>query len=148
MNSLDLSKSLDDLCHAEQRSMLPRLAESTVFVSWASNDEADALREMIQQEREHVAWLVGMIDDLGESPTPCTADPRTTSMHYVELDYLIPGVIQSKENLIRTYEHQAPDLAPDPAAANLLSKIIERHQAHLSKLKALSGQLESTSTDT
>ena len=91
MNSLNLSKSLDDLCHAEQRSMLPRLQESTVFVSWASADEAEAVREMVEQEQEHIAWLVEMISALGESPTPCTADVRTTSIHYLQLDAIMPA---------------------------------------------------------
>ncbi len=63
--------------------MLPRLRESVVFVSSASADDAGAVAGMIEQEQEHVAWLAEMILGLGESPTPCTADVHTTSMHYV-----------------------------------------------------------------
>ena len=147
MNSLNLSNSLDDLCHAEQRSLLPRLQESTVFVSWASADEAEAVREMVAQEQEHIAWLVGMISDLGESPTPCTADVRTTSIHYVGLDYLMPLVIASKSKLIEFYEQGGAAVSANSEASALVAKIAERHKSHLERLEAMSGALEAASAD-
>ncbi len=147
MNSLDLSRTLDQLCHAERRSLLPRLQESTVFVSWPSAEQADAVQEMIQEEQEHIAWLIEMINDLGESSTPCTADVRTTSIHYVELDYLMPRVIQSKRDVIEFYEQNAAAVWSSPAASELISRIIARHKAQLAKLEAVSGELESAPTE-
>ncbi len=147
MDSLNLSRILDRLSHAEQRSMLPRLRESVVFVSWASADDAGAVAGMIEEEREHVAWLVEMILDLGESPTPCTADVQTTSMHYVELNYMMPRVIQSKRNLIAFYEQNAAALSTSAEASALVARITERHQSHLAKLHQMTGSLESVSTD-
>ena len=147
MNSLNLSKSLDNLSHAEQRSMLPRLQESTVFVSWASADEAEAVREMVAQEQEHIAWLVGMISDLGESPTPCTADVRTTSIHYLQLDAIMPRVTQNKKNLVARYEQAAAAVSSDEAASALVGRITERHQAHVARLETLSGNSHPTSSE-
>ncbi|MCH8854283.1 MAG: hypothetical protein IID41_16770 [Planctomycetes bacterium] len=147
MDSLNLSKTLDRLCHAEQRSMLPRLRESVVFVSWASAEDADAVAGMIEQEQEHVAWLVEMILGLGETPTPCTADVHTTSMHYVELNYMMPRVIQSKRNSIGFYEQNAADVSSSAEASTLVGRITERHKSHLAQLNEMTGSLESASAD-
>ena len=147
MDSLNLSKTLDRLSHAEQRSMLPRLRESVVFVSWASADDADAVAGMIQQEQEHIAWLVEMMLGLGESPTPCTADVHTTSMHYVELNYMMPRVIQSKRNSIAFYEQNAAAVSTKAEASALVARITERHKSHLAQLNEMTGSLESASTD-
>ncbi len=147
MDSLNLSKALDRLCHAEQRSMLPRLRESVVFVSWASADDADAVAGMIEQEQEHVAWLVEMILGLGETPTPCTADVHTTSMHYVELNYMMPRVVQSKRNSIAFYEQNAAAVSTSTEASALVARIAERHKSHLAQLTEMTGSLESASTD-
>ena len=147
MDSLNLSRTLDRLSHAEQRSMLPRLRESVVFVSWASADDADAVAGMIEQEQEHVAWLVEMMSGLGESPTPCTADVHTTSIHYVGLNYLMPRVVQSKRNSIAFYEQNAAAVSRNAEASALLARITERHKSHLDQLNEMTGSLESASTD-
>ncbi len=125
--------------------MLPRLRESVVFVSSASADDADAVAGMIEEEHEHVAWLVEMILGLGESPTPCTADVHTTSMHYVELNYMMPRVIQSKRNSIAFYEQNAAAVSTCAEASALVARITERHQSHLAQLNEMTGSLESAS---
>ncbi len=142
MNLQNLSNILDRLAHAEQRSLIPRLHEATVKVSWSSADQADALGGMVAEECEHVAWLTELIVEFGESPTPWTADLRTTSWHFVELDYLIPRVIEDKRNLIRFYEDTAPQLSPSPEAALLVGRIIERHRSHLAALEKMSPDLK------
>ena len=145
MTSLDLTKTLDDLCHAEQRSLSPRLRESTVFVSWASADEADAVREMVAEEQEHLEWLVAMISDLGESPTPCTADVHTANIHYLELDAMTPRLIQNKKDLITAYEQASVAVSSDSTASELVARIADRHKTHLARLEQLADNLHSTS---
>ncbi len=127
--------------------MLPRLRESVVFVSWASADDADAVAGMVEQEREHVAWLVEMMVGLGESPTPCTADVHTTSMHYVELNYMMPRVIQSKRHLLAFYEQNSAAVSVSAEASALVARITERHKSHLAQLNEMTGSLKSASTD-
>ncbi len=102
---------------------------------------------MIEQEREHVAWLVEMMLDLGESPTPCTADVHTTSMHYVELSSVMPRVVQSKRNLIAFYEQYAAALSASAEASALVARISERHKSHLDQLNEMTGALEPTSAN-
>ena len=145
MTSLDLTKTLDDLCHAEHRSLSPRLCESTVFVSWASAEEADAVREIVAEEREHLGWLVEMISDLGESPTPCTADVNTANIHYLELDAMTKRLIQSKKNLVTAYEQASAAVSSDSTASELVARIVERHKTHLSRLQQMANDLPSTS---
>ena len=55
--------------------------------------------------------MVEMMAGLGESPTPCTADVHTTSIHYLELTCVMPRVIQSKRKLIAFYEQNAAALS-------------------------------------
>ncbi len=136
MNSPSLTETLDALVHAERRSLLPRLHESTVFVSWASAAEADAVRIMVAEEREHVNWLVDLINELGESPTPCTFDIHSATFHYMGLSYVLPMVLSNKKQLLQTYEHRAAGAAADARAAALVSRIQARHQAHLRTLES------------
>ncbi len=145
MTSLNLTKTLDDLCHAEQRSLSPRLRESTVFVSWASTDEAEAVGEMVAEEHEHLGWLVEMISDLGESPTPCTADLHTANIHYLELDAMMPQLIQNKKQLISAYERASVVVSSDPAASDLVARIAERHKTHLARLEQMADNLHTPS---
>lgn len=144
MTSLDLTKTLDDLCHAEHRSLSPRLCESTVFVSWASAEEADAVRDIVTEEQEHLGWLVAMISDLGESPTPCTADLHTANIHYLELNAMTPRLIQNKKNLITTYEQASVLVSSDSAASELVARIAERHKTHLARLEQRANNLHTT----
>ena len=142
MNSRSLARILDELAHAEQRSILPRLQESTVFISWASTDEADAVKKMVAEQREHLAWLIELTNSLGESPTPCALDMGSTNIHYLELNYLMPRVIQDKHNLIQLYERSMPSVAGYAEAEALVARILERHRAQLATLEQLGQQLE------
>lgn len=145
MTSLDLTKTLDDLCHAEHRSLSPRLCESTVFVSWASAEGADVVRDIVAEEREHLGWLVAMISNLGESPTPCTADVNTANIHYLELDAMTPRLIQDKKDLITTYERASSAVSSDSAASELVARIAERHKTHLASLEQMADNPKSKS---
>ena len=135
------------LGHGEQRRVVTRLGESVLFVSRGAAGDAEAVAGMIEQEREHVAWLVEMILDLGESPTPCTADVHTTSMHYVELNYMMPRVVQSKRKLITFYDQNSAAVSTSAEASALVARIAERHKSHLAQLNEMTGSLESAPAD-
>lgn len=137
MNAQQVARMLDDCLRAEQHSLLPRLAQCAVFLSWASADEHYAARQMVSEEQEHMAWLVNMINELGETPTPAHANIRTTSLHFVELQYVMPQIVQDKQQLVRSYETASGRLAGNTDATQLLNKIVTRHRMHLETLQAI-----------
>lgn len=144
MNASDHAKLLNELAHAEQGGLVARLTESTVFVSWASADEAEAVAEIVAEERQHVSWLIDLINDLGESPTHGRPDAGLTSIHFIELNYLIPRIIQNKRDLRDRYHNAVPKLSACPEAAALVGQIADRHSKHLATLEELTRNLQTT----
>ena len=143
MNNRQLGDILNRLLHAEELSLLPRMAESTVFVSWASNDENLRMQRIMAEEREQVGWLVDLINDLGESPTPPTPNAWDTSMHFVDLPSLLPGVIHDLEERAKLCSATAAQVAHHADAAEVVSRISSRHQGHLQELRAMATSVES-----
>lgn len=143
MKSNQLARILDQLLHAEQRSIIPRLREFNAFVSWASADEMDAIDGIIAEMGEHVTWLIDAINDLDESPTPYRPDIRNTSMHFCELAALMPMAVEDCRKLVRDCEAAMPAVASDPKAADLIARILTRHQSHLEALEKLSNTVAS-----
>ena len=54
-------------------------------------------------------------------------------MHYLDVRVLMPQVIKSVETLVGVYQ-QAAAQSPAPPAAEVVSRILGRHQAHLGQL--------------
>jgi len=141
MNNDKLIDLLNDILAAELRSLLPRLRESTVFVDWASADDLFAVNGMMNEELEHVAWLVDAINDVGGDPAPVTADIRSTGAHYLRLSYILPQVLRERRRALSLFESAAPQLAANDRASVVASRIIERkrrHVDHLAQLNELS----------
>jgi hypothetical protein len=138
MSHTVLASTLQRLCHAEQTSLISRLAESVVFVSWASADDADLLRRMVAEEHEHVVWMVELLDTIGESLTPFRPDAQSTSLHFLELHFLMPQVLAIKEQMIAEYSRSAGGVSYHPEAGDLIRRITARHDSHLSLLKQMS----------
>ena len=84
---------------------------------------------------------------MGETPTPCTADVQTTSMHYVELNYMMTRVIQSKRHLLAFYEQNSAAVSASAEASALVARIIDRHKSHLAQLNEMTGSLEPASAN-
>jgi len=137
MNVTILAKELDRMSRLERRSLVPRLAECWVTLSWSSTEENNVLQRMVQQCAEHVAWLADLMIEMGEFPSPCTAEVDTTGWHYLDLNYLMPQLLQDKQNLIACYEEITSRWLPNDKASSLVKKIVASHKTHLEELQAL-----------
>lgn len=140
MKSAQVIDVLNDLLAAESANLLPRLAESSAFVSWASADDVEGVNRMAAEEREHVEWLVEQILDLRGSPGPRIGSIDAASLHYVELHRLLPRVEHGEAALLRRYEAAAGLLAAAPPAAALVARIAARHRDHLQQLRRIASQ--------
>ena len=127
---------LNQLYAAERRSLLPRLAETGAFVSWASAGDMALVRTMVAQEQEHFAWLNEAADRCGGSLYPASLDVHTGHLHYLDVPALLPLVVRSVEDLVRAYKKAGKQpLALE--AADVLFRILARHTEHLEQLRQL-----------
>lgn len=142
MNSFAAIDILNELLALESRHLLPRLRESTVFVSWASTDEQQELATMIDEQAEHRAWLVEAIDDLGGSPLPVLADIDSCDVHFLDVAYLLPRILANTEQVLASYEAAGAAVGDNPRAGSTLSSITERTQKHANRLRKLVARLQ------
>ncbi len=144
MRNPDVIRVLNDLLAGEQRSLMPRLTESTPFVSWALADESEVIQQMIREEAEHVGWISEMIVAQGTAPAPGLAAIDSGDIHYVELSFIWPRIIESKRDLLAACEAALGQLTPDQDAAALVAKLRGRHHDHLEKLRQFAGSMSSS----
>jgi len=131
MDTAPVIDTLNDLLSYESTSLLPRLAESTIFVSWASAGDAECVSTIIVEEIEHQAWLVEAISDLGGDPASPSPDIRSAEVHFLDLGYILPRVLADRKRLLSAYESAAARIGANAHAADIIAKITQRHRRHL-----------------
>ena len=131
---------LNDLLQHEERSLLPRLRESRVFVSWAYAGELQAVQRMIDEENEHRRQLVEAITRLGGDPLPVSADIKSAGIHFLRLDFVLPRVVESHRSLRVAYETAASRTPSNPVVSEVVSSIIECHRKHGEQLEQLASR--------
>ena len=131
---------LNELLAIEQRSLAPRLVESTLFVDRASTADLANMQGMARACEEHGAWLAEVIIDLGGIPAFRDADLNTTDMHYLDLRHNLPRFISDREALIEKYLRATEWIDNEPRAADLIQRILQRHRQELAALQPPSDQ--------
>ena len=129
---------LNELLTLEQRSLAPRLLESTVFVSDLSVAAFSLVQRMAQATGDHTAALTKLILDCGGSPGPRSPSVATADLHFQELQHVLPRFIADQEAFVRRYTTAAERLSGEPRALALVTRILQRHQQDLEKLGELS----------
>lgn len=137
MNPSPAVDVLDELLAAESRSLVRHLDSSTVFISWASADDAEAIRAMVVEDAQHADLLTKTILELNGSPSPLGYDAAAAGMHYVELHTLLPQVVAGEELLVARYEDAVGRVADEPAAADVVARLLARHRSRADRLRAL-----------
>jgi hypothetical protein len=131
-------ETLNQLYAAEQRSLLPRLAEMGVFVEWADARQMEAVRRMINDGMRHQLWLTEAIDAAGGAVYPSSADPASAGLHYTDLRVLLPKVVENVRGLIDVYELALQSDRPlTSEAATAVTRILNSHRAHLAELEKI-----------
>lgn len=126
---------LNELLAREQRSWPARLFESTVFVSQLSVQDLRLVESMNRMATEHARWLAELILALGGTPGPRIDDVTTADLHFQELHHLLPRLVHEHELLVRRYTVAAERVTSEPQAAQLVTRILERHQQSLEQLQ-------------
>ncbi len=125
---------LNDLLALEHASHLSRLREAETYVSWPVAGLVDELRRIVAEDADHERWLVEEIYRLGGAPRPRRLDIRTAGDHYVDVNYLMPKIIDEERRLARAYAQGGGAAAGQ--TARLLAAIQSRHERHAEELAA------------
>ena len=146
MDHQTIIEILNELLERESRSILPRLGDNGVFVSWASAEERQIVAGMIAEQQEHRAWLVEAIHDLGGAPQPVSGDIHAAGLHYLDLSYILPTVLDDARSALSLYEAAATRIGDNALAAEVVGRIIARHRRHVETLDKLSTRAAAPAT--
>jgi hypothetical protein len=130
---------LNELLTVEQRRLSIRLMEAKIFVSQLAIDDLRIVQRLADQSTEHCAWLVGAITKLGGVPGIRVADVTSADLHYQELRRVLPRMVSDHKALIEKYRIAAERVAADSEAAEVVGRILRRHQEDLEVLTEVSG---------
>lgn len=126
---------LNELLSLEQRSLAPRLLESTVSVSSQSVPALILVQRMATATRDHGAALAKLILDLGGTPAPRHDLITSADLHFQDLRHVLPRLVADLEATVRSYSFAAQSLSDEPRALAVVTRILQRHQQDLQALK-------------
>ena len=128
---------LNELLAFEQRNMVPRVLESTVFISRLSVEALNVVQEMARASAENGAWLADAIRELGGAVGPRMTDTASADLHYQELRHVLPRLVADREALLHRYELAAHRVGAEPRAVEAVQRILRRHQEELARLQQI-----------
>ncbi|MCP4589524.1 MAG: hypothetical protein GY842_02145 [bacterium] len=123
-----------------------RLADTGAFLSAEGTSEHEAVRRMLEEERDLVARLADLLIELGGTPSFGVPDPRTANIHYLNLNYLLEGLLSAKQEMADACVQALDGLARWPSAAQLVSSIAETLRKHILILQQLMAQSSPTAS--
>ncbi len=128
---------LNELLAFEQRNMVPRVLESTVFISRLSIEAMNVVQEMARTSAENGAGLADAIRELGGVVGLRTTDTSSADLHYQELHHVLPRLLADREALLHRYELAAHRVGAEPRAVEAVQSILRRHQEELARLQQI-----------
>jgi hypothetical protein len=137
MASDTVVRTIDTLLAVEGGSLLLRLEHAGAYVPHSESDLANALQEMVDEEKEHRRKLVDLLDEFGATPGPRRVHSYPADVHYNQLHVLLPRFIADKKRLIGEYEAGAALVVSEPKATDLVASILASHRRHLARLEEL-----------
>jgi hypothetical protein len=129
--------ALNELLQTESASLLARLAEAAPFVPPAAADVYAVVQRMVNQTGEHLAWLGQTIHELGGAVAPRRPAASTGELHYLEISYLLPRIVEDCRRLNQVYQEASGQVGANPAAAEVVGRILTRHAENLAALEQL-----------
>lgn len=133
----DVADVLRSLLAAEQRSLVPRLVEATVFVSRPGVDDYAALQSFASDYRTCCRMLTELLLSLGASPGPRTGDLQSADIHFQEVTYAMRRLETDLAALVERYAHASSQLAGNRQALKVVGEILERHREQLATVRGL-----------
>lgn len=137
MSDPSVVAALADCYQAECRSLVLHVAVSRPFVSWLGVEEKGIIRRMAEDESRHQQELVEAIVARNGGVPPASAATDAATVHYLDVQYLMPLVVADKRRLIAELESATPRLAADREAAALIGRLLDDERRHLADLERI-----------
>lgn len=121
------------------RSLLQYVGECWPWTEKRDEAERRVVAEAVYKQRDGVQRLVDLLSerraglDLGAYPT------EYTDLHFVELDYLLPQLVESERALVGDLQVAIESCVDDVEAAALLGTILEDQRVIVGELEGLLG---------
>lgn len=124
---------LNELLDAENGNLIHRLGESNPYISRSAAVDHAVVKKMRADVDRHRRELVEMILSLRGAPAAPTYPTPLGGVHYLKLSFLMPQVIASIRELVKTYESVGSTGRPQADA--LIARILADHKRHLAELE-------------
>lgn len=128
---------LNALIRAERAGIGPRLVEAGVFVEDRSEKVYALVDLLAQAAAEHAADLSRLVLERGRTPPAHAVDLRLADVHFQEVGHLLPRIAAEEEELLRKYDRALGLLKDDPEAADVVTRLRDRHRALLAEARKL-----------
>jgi hypothetical protein len=137
MDADSVVAALNELLTREQRSLAPRLFESTVFVSRLSVAHWRVAKSMVGAHRAHQAALTALIDELGGVPVMRSHDVMSADLHFQDIGRVMPRLIAGQETMVAAARDVLGRVASEPRAVESVASILTRYETELAALQRL-----------
>ena len=131
---------LNTLLAAEARSMVRRLGESQPFIGQGPIEQTEIVPQLLAEHSAITEAITEEILRLRGCPAPSLPDASSAGLHYLDLQYLLPQVIESEKQTVRVYESVIARLEDAGLTAPLAQDLLNRHQQRIARLEAFQPQ--------
>jgi hypothetical protein len=124
-HSIDIVDVLCDLLADEQANIFHFMRNADPYIKAGGLDLRRPLRRMIDADLRREGELIGVITEQGGCPRLVPVCPEQQYMAYLSMGYLLPKLVEAREQTIRRYEQALAD------ADGEVKVLLERHLAEL-----------------
>ena len=132
-----ITSQLNDLLIQIGRSFLQYVDESWPWASSSEEQTRQTLEELAANQRDTVATLARLLNESGEYIDFGTYPTSYTSLHYVDVDFLLDQLVQNQESIVKACKSASEALASDPMSSDLVRDIVVAEEARLDELRKL-----------
>ncbi|MCA9074927.1 MAG: hypothetical protein KDA93_07840 [Planctomycetaceae bacterium] len=140
MAETKISSQLNDLLIQIGRSFLQYVDESWPWVSTAEQESRQTLEDLAANQRESVGALARLLNEYGHFIDFGTYPTVYTSLHYVDVEFLLDQLEQNQAMIVKVCESTATTVQSDSVSANLLRDIAIAEQRRLDELRKLAAK--------
>jgi hypothetical protein len=133
----DTIEQLNRLLEIEYRSFPMYLGDASPWLGDGDEPAAEALANIVADQRAMSQRIAGMVLDLGGRIAPGEYPMQFTDTHFLSLDYLLKELHYYQRQDIADIERLVASLAGHRAAHELAEEALGAERAHLEAIEAL-----------
>lgn len=134
----DTIEILNELLAAETAGLIARLRTASPFVDWTGTEENEVVGRILRDQARNAEILTQEILRLEGAPEPSLPDTTTADLHYLDLAFLLPKILDSQRKIVDLYQSALAELSGEHlATTRCISDLLAEHRRYLSELEAL-----------